>query len=167
MFTVECDASQRAIGAVLSQEGNPITLFSEKLNEAKQKYSTYDLELHAMVQALKKWHHYLLPKEFVVFTDNHALSFLNGQEKLNQRHLKWVEYLQSYTFTIKHKKGTTNKVADALSRRIMTMQEIQLQSVGLSELKDLYKDDKDFAEIYNVCTNFSNTSHASYSEYMI
>lgn len=108
-----------------------------------------------------------MSKEFVVFTDNHALSFLNGKEKLNQIHLKWVEYLQSYKFTIKQKKGTTNKVIDALSRRIMTMQEIQLKSVGLSELKDLYKDDKDFAEIYNFCSDFSNTSHVSYSKYMI
>lgn len=77
VFVVECDASNRAIGGVLSQEGRPVAFFSEKLNEAKQKYSTYDLELYAMVQALRKWRHYLLPKEFIVFTDNHALSFLN------------------------------------------------------------------------------------------
>lgn len=122
LFTMECDASKLAIGAILSQEGHPVAFFSEKLNEEKQKYSTYDLELYAMVQALKKWWHYLLPKEFIVYTDNHALSFLNGQEKLNQRRLKWVEYLQAYTFSIKHKKVVTNKVADALSRIFLTIQ---------------------------------------------
>ena len=101
-----------------------MAFFSEKLNETKQKYSTYDLELYAMVQSLRKWRYYLLPKEFVVYTDNHALSFLNRQEKLNHRHMKWIEFLQAYTFTIKHKKGETNKVVDALSRRNLTIQEI-------------------------------------------
>ena len=95
--------------------------FSEKLNEIKQKYSTYDLEVYAMVQSLRKWRHYLLPKEFFVYTDNHALRFLNRQEKLNHRHMKWIEFLQAYTFTIKHKKGETNKVADAPSRRNLTI----------------------------------------------
>ena len=56
-----------------------------------------------------------MPKEFFVYTDNHALSFLNRQEKLNHRHMKWIEFLQAYTFIIKHKKGVRNKVADAIS----------------------------------------------------
>ena len=105
LFTVECDASGVAVGGVLSQEGRPIAFFSEKINEAKQKYSTYDLELYALVQSLRKWRHYLLPKEFVVFTDNQALSYINTQEKLSNTHLKWMEYIQAFTFTIKHKKG--------------------------------------------------------------
>ena len=88
VFTIECDASNRAIEGVLSQEGKLVAFFSETLNEAKKKYSTYDLELYAMDQSLRKWRHYLLPKEFVVYTNNHALSFLNRQEKLNHRHVK-------------------------------------------------------------------------------
>lgn len=62
LFTVETDASNLAIGAVLSQEGRSVAFLSKKLNEAKEKYNTYELELYAMVQALKKWRHYLLPK---------------------------------------------------------------------------------------------------------
>jgi hypothetical protein len=53
------------IGAVLSQDDRPIAYFSEKLNEAKGKYSTYDKEFYVVIQALKKWRHYLVPKEFV------------------------------------------------------------------------------------------------------
>jgi len=121
IFQVECDESHIAIGAVLSQEGRPITFFNEKLNDAKKRYSSYDLEMYALVQSLKKWRHYLMPKEFIVSTDNQALSFINSQEKLNHRHMKWVETLQAFTFTLKHKKGVKNKVVDALSRRVLTI----------------------------------------------
>jgi len=90
---VDCDASGNAIGVVLSQEGKPIAYFSEKLNDVKKKYSIYDQEFYAIVQALKKWRHYLLPKEFVLYTDHQALQYLNRQGKLNQRHMKWAEFL--------------------------------------------------------------------------
>jgi hypothetical protein len=82
-FQVKCDASRFAIVAVLSQEDKPIAYFSKKLNEAKLKYSTYDKEFYAIIQALKKWRHYLIPKEFVLYSDNHALQFVTQQEKLN------------------------------------------------------------------------------------
>lgn len=73
MFQVECDARELDIRAVLRQEGKPLAYFSEKLNDAKRKYSTYDLEFYVLFQSLKKWRHYLPPKEFIVYTNNHAL----------------------------------------------------------------------------------------------
>jgi len=95
----------------------PITYFREKLNEAKRKYKTYDREFYAVVQALKKWTHYLLSKEFILYTDNHALQYIMQQPKLSQKHIKWIEYLQRFTFVFKHISGQSNKIVDALSRR--------------------------------------------------
>ena len=66
LFIMECDVSQVVIGEVLGQEGRLVAFFNERLNEAKSRYSSYDLELYALVQALRKWRHYLMPKEFVV-----------------------------------------------------------------------------------------------------
>ncbi|KAJ9544036.1 LOW QUALITY PROTEIN: hypothetical protein OSB04_023743 [Centaurea solstitialis] len=91
-FQVECDASGVGIGGVLSQDSRPIAFFSEKLNEARQKYSTYDKEFYAIIRSLEYWRHYLLPGEFVLYSDHQALRFINGQHKLNPRHAKWVEY---------------------------------------------------------------------------
>ena len=73
VFQMDCDAGGSAIGDILSQEGKPITSFSEKLNDAKKKYFVYDQEFYAIVQALKKWRHYLLLKYFFLYTDHKAL----------------------------------------------------------------------------------------------
>ena len=76
-FEVTCHASGVGIDGVLSQEGHPIAFFSEKFNDAKLKYSTYDKEFYVVVQALRYWRHYLLPQEFVLYLDHEALRFLN------------------------------------------------------------------------------------------
>ena len=85
-FEVECDALGIGIGGVISQERHPIAYFSEKLNDAKQKYSTYDKEFYAIIQALWHWRHYLLSREFVIYFDHEALRYLHSQKKLNFRH---------------------------------------------------------------------------------
>uniref|UniRef100_A0A2N9H3H4 Integrase catalytic domain-containing protein n=1 Tax=Fagus sylvatica TaxID=28930 RepID=A0A2N9H3H4_FAGSY len=132
------------IGAVLSQEGKPIAFFSEKLNESRRKYSTYDKEFYAIIRALDHWSHYLLPNEFLLHSDHEALKYLNSQQKLNSRHASWVEFLQPYSFSIKHKSGKLNQVADALSRRHSLLSTMEVQVLGFEVLKELYKNDPDF-----------------------
>ena len=72
-FHVECDARGSAIGVALSHEGKPDALFSENLNDVKRKYSMYDQESYYIVKALKKWRHYLIPKELVLYTNHKDL----------------------------------------------------------------------------------------------
>ena len=139
-FHVDTYASGTAIGVVLSQEHRPAAYFSEKLNDAKQKYSSYDKELYGVVKAIKKWRHYLMPKEFLSYSDNHALQFINSQPKLNQKHSKWVEFLQNFTFVIKHTSGKYNKVVDDLSRVNLIMQEIKVNTLRFENLVNMYKE---------------------------
>jgi len=121
VFEVTCDASGLAIGDVLSQENHHVAYFSEKLNDARQRYSTYDKKFYAIVQTLRYWRHYLLPQEFVLYSDHGALKYLKSQKRLNVRHSKWAEFLQDYPFVLKHKARVENKVVDALSRRVMIL----------------------------------------------
>ncbi|GJY15576.1 putative CCCH-type zinc finger family protein [Tanacetum coccineum] len=111
------DASGVGIGGVLSQNQWLIAFFSEKLNDARRKYSTYDKGFYAIVCSLDTWRHYLLSNKFVLFSDHEALKFINGQHKMKSLHAKRVEFIQSFSFVIRHKVGSNNQVADALSRR--------------------------------------------------
>ena len=101
IFEVECDASGLGVGAVLSQEKRPVAFFSEKLSEARQKWSTYDQEFYAVVRALKQWEHYLVQREFVLYTDHEALKFINSQKSVSKMHVRWATFLQKFPFVIK------------------------------------------------------------------
>jgi hypothetical protein len=91
--------------------------FSEKLNGPHLNYSVYDKELYALVRVLDVWQHYLLPKEFVIHSNHEALKYLKSQGKLNRQHAKWIEFIETFPYVVKHKRGKDNIVADALSRR--------------------------------------------------
>ena len=95
----------------------------------------------------------MIPKEFVLYSDNHALQFVTQQEKLNQRHVKWVEYMQNFTFVIKHISGTANKVVDALIRKCLLLQEFKVKTFGFDDLRGMYVDDPNFKEVYEVAKN--------------
>ena len=148
---MECDASGVGIGGVLTQEGRPIAFFSEKLDEAKRKYSMYDKEFYAIVRSLEHWNHYLVANEFILHSDHEALKYIQGQHKLNARHAKWVEFLQSFHFTIKHKSGKMNQGADALSRRHLLLFQVEACVLGFEHLKSLYDNDEDFGDLFKDC----------------
>jgi hypothetical protein len=167
MFQVRCDTSGFVIGAILSQDNKLIAYFSEKLNETKMKYSKYDKEFYAIIHALKKWRHYLVPKEFFLYSDNHSLQFITQQEKLNQKHEKWVEYMHNYTFVINHISGTTNKVVDALSKKCLILQEFRMKTLGFDNLKEMYRDDVDFKEAYKACENPVLRDRSQWTKYLI
>ena len=115
VFEVACDASAVGIGGVLSQDGHPVEYFSQMLNEVQRHYENYDREFYALVQSIRHWRHYLLPKEFVLYSDHIALRHLHDQKKVSDCHARWIEYLQDYTFVIRYKKGKENTVPNALS----------------------------------------------------
>ncbi|KAG8490723.1 hypothetical protein CXB51_013780 [Gossypium anomalum] len=150
-FELECDASGVGIRAVLTQDGRPIAYFSEKLSGAPLNYPVYDKEMYTLIRALETWQHYLWPKEFMIHSDHESLKHIKGQNKLNKRHAKWVEYLESFPYVIKYKKGKDNMVADALSRRYTLLSTLKSKLLGFSFLKELYANDVDFGEIYSVC----------------
>jgi hypothetical protein len=102
---------------------------------------------------LKKWRHYLVPKEFVLYNDNHTLQFMTQQERLNEKHVKWVEFMHNFTFVIKHISGTSNKVVDALSRKCFLMQEFRVKTLAFDKLKEMYRDDPYFKEAYEAYEN--------------
>jgi hypothetical protein len=81
---------------VLLQEGKPVAYFIENLSGPSLNYSNYDKELYALVQTLKTWQHYLWPKEFVIYFDHESLKHIRSQAKLNCRHAKWVEFIESF-----------------------------------------------------------------------
>jgi hypothetical protein len=117
-FVVCTDACKEGLGGVLSHNGFVICYESRKLKEHEKNYATHDLELAAIVHALKKWRHYLMGRRFELRTDHNGLKYLFDQPTLNARQSRWLEFLCEYDFDIKHIKGKENKVVDALNRRV-------------------------------------------------
>lgn len=125
----------------------PIAYFSEKLNGARLNYSTYDKDFYAIVRALDHWSHYLHPSHFILHSDHEALKHIHGQQKLNPRHAKWIDFLRSFNFSSKYKEGKNNIVAYALSRRYTLLGVLQTKLLGFELIKTYYKDDVDFGPI--------------------
>ncbi|KAK1602128.1 hypothetical protein QYE76_017171 [Lolium multiflorum] len=152
-FEIECDASGLGIGGVLMQNGKPVAYYSEKLDGARLNYPIYDKELYALVRVLEVWQHYLWPKEFVIHSDHESLKYLKSQHNLNKRHAKWVEFIESFPYVIKYKKGKENVVADALSRKItLLLTRLEFHILGLEEIKELYPSDVFFGPIFEKCS---------------
>jgi hypothetical protein len=117
-FIVCTYACNEGLGGVLHQNGFVICYESRKLKEHEINYATHDLELEAIMHALRKWIHYLMVKRFELRTDHNGMKYLFDQPNLNARKSRWLEFLSEYDFDINHIKGKENKVVDALIRRV-------------------------------------------------
>ncbi|GJX21852.1 reverse transcriptase domain-containing protein [Tanacetum coccineum] len=116
-FVVYCDASHKGLGAVLMQKEKVIAYASRQLKIHEKNYTTHDLELGAVVFALKMWRHYLYGTKCVVFTDHKSLQHILDQKELNMRQRRWLELLSDYDCELRYHPGKANVVADALSRK--------------------------------------------------
>ena len=99
------------------QEEHVVAYASRQLKQHEKNYPTYDLELAAVVFALKIWRHYLYGERFEVYSDHKSLKYIFTQKDLNLRQRRWIEYLEDYDFTLQYHLGKANVVADVLSRK--------------------------------------------------
>ena len=112
-FDIHTDASDRQLGAVISQNGQPIAFYSRKLTDAQTRYTTTERELLAIVETLKEFKNILLGQKIRVYTDHKNLTYKNFN---TDRVLRWRLVLEEYGPELIYVKGEHNVVADALSR---------------------------------------------------
>ncbi|KAD5802806.1 hypothetical protein E3N88_14166 [Mikania micrantha] len=145
-MVVYSDASYLGLGCVLMQRGKVIAYASRQLKTHEANYPTHDLELAAVVFALKIWRHYLYGVKCTIYTDHKSLKYFFEQKDLNMRQRRWLELLKDYDCEILYHPGKANVVADALSRKT-EHSAIQVKSYSLvitpdflNELRDAQKE---------------------------
>ncbi|GJR47211.1 putative reverse transcriptase domain-containing protein [Tanacetum coccineum] len=116
-FVVYCDASHKGYGAVLMQREKVIAYASRQLKKHEENYTTHDLELGAVVFALRLWRHYLYGTKCTVYTDHKSVQYILDQKELNMRQRRWIELLSDYDCEIRYHPGKANVVDDALSQK--------------------------------------------------
>ena len=130
---VYTDASKFGMGCVLMQRRRVIAYASRQLKKHEENYPTHDLELGAVVFALKIWRHYLYGTTFKVFSDHKSLKYIFTQKELNMRQRRWLELIKDYDMEILYHEGKANVVADALSRKSVYSLSTALSMMRLHE----------------------------------
>lgn len=125
-FIVETDASENTIAATLTQSNRPVAFFSRILSPAEQRHSSVEKEAQAIVEALRKWRHYLVGKHFTLITDQRSVAFMfdnnrHGKVK-NEKIMRWKMDLSCFHYDIVYRPGKDNLAADALSRVCASIQ---------------------------------------------
>ena len=113
-------------------------------------YPTCEKELYALVQSLKKWKHYLMGKETIIHTDHQTLQYLQSQKNIQQsRHYRWMVFFQQFHLVIRYKRGTSNKVADMLSRPLVSASIVlKNDSLDHDSYIEQYANDEYFKDVY-------------------
>jgi len=150
LFVLEIDAASIPIGAVMSQDGHPIVLFSKKMCNRMQSASIYVREMFAITESINKWRQYLVGRHFHIYTNQKSLKNLVAQTIQTPKQQKWASKLQGFSFDIFYKPRKSNLVADALSRKQTDLSaEPQLLSLSsaipsiISKLHEYYNSDKE------------------------
>ena len=112
-----CDASKARLGCVLMQSERVVAYGSLQFKNHEHSYPTHDMDLAAIVFALKIWRHYLYGEQFEVYSDHKSLRYIFTQRDLNMRQRRWMEFLEDYDFTLHYHPSKKNVVTDALSRK--------------------------------------------------
>jgi ribonuclease HI len=116
-FDIYCDACRQGLGCVFMQEGHVIAYMSRQLRKHELNYHTHDLELAAVVHALKILRHYIMGTKCQVYTDHWSLKYIFTHKDLNLRQCRWLELIKDNDLEIHYHLGKANLVADALSRK--------------------------------------------------
>jgi len=123
-FLIEADASEFAIGGILSQEGkdghiHPISFYSKTMQPAERNYDIYDKELLAVIQCLKEWRHHLegAVEQIKIITDHKNLEWFLTTKQLTRRQARWAEFIADFDLIIVYRPGKESGKPDALSRR--------------------------------------------------
>jgi ribonuclease HI len=132
-YIVYCDASAKGLGCVLMQDSAVVAYASRQLKPHEENYPTHDLELAAIIFALKIWRHHLYGVQFDLFSDHKSLKHLFDQRELNMRQRRWMEYLKDFDFNLNYHPGKANVVADALSHKALYASELLMHQCGLYE----------------------------------
>lgn len=143
-FTVETDACQDGIGAVLMQKGQPVAFLSKALGDKHKSLSIYEKEFLALIMAVERWRYYLQRKEFIIRTDHRSLAYLNEQNLHFDMQRKAMTRLMGLQFKILYRKGKENMAADALSRvgHLMALQAVStVQPAWIQEVLNSYATD--------------------------
>jgi ribonuclease HI len=138
-FSIYCNASHQGLGCVLMQEGRVVAYHSRQLRKHELNYATHDLELAAVVHALKIWRHYLIGHKSNIYTDHKSLKYIFTQSDLNLMQRRWLELIKDYDLEIHYHPSKANVVADALSRKSYAneMQMLSMTSELCAEFEHL------------------------------
>ncbi|GJW32667.1 putative reverse transcriptase domain-containing protein [Tanacetum coccineum] len=148
-FVVYCDASLKGYGAVLMQREKVISYASRQLKVHDENYTTHDLELGAVVFALRLWRHFLYGTKCVVFTDHKILQYILNQKELNLRQQRWIELLSDYDYEIQYHPGKANHIRE-VQKEAMKRKNVRAENLGRL-IKKIYEFRPDGTRCFGNC----------------